>query len=95
MTLPAFLFGSLISVLIGSVFHLIVGGKLKKYLSYLFFSWLGFWVGYYLSNRISFSIWRIGFLDVGYCILGSILTMLLIYWIDKDAEDTQDPKEED
>jgi uncharacterized membrane protein YjjP (DUF1212 family) len=95
MTFPAFLIGSLISVLLASLFHLIVGGNLKKYLSYLFFSWLGFWIGHYLGNRLSFTLWKMGILDIGFCAIGSVLLMLLIYWIDKGAEDNQEPKEEE
>ncbi|NMC28836.1 MAG: hypothetical protein GYA45_02045 [Pelolinea sp.] len=94
MTFPVFLLGSLISILVASVFHLIVDGNLKKYLSYLFFSWLGFWVGYYLSNRFSFSLWKVGILDIGFCVIGSLLVLLLIFWIDKGAEEDQESKED-
>ncbi|HOJ00524.1 MAG TPA: hypothetical protein PLL88_02805 [Anaerolineaceae bacterium] len=95
MTFPVFSFGSLISVLVASVFHLIVDGDFKKYLSYLFFSWLGFWIGHYLSNRVSFSLWKLGILDIGFCVAGSIVVLLLIYWIDKGAEGPHEPKEDD
>ena len=95
MTFPAFLIGSLISILLASIFHLIVGGNLKKYLSYLFFSWLGFWIGHYLSNQITFGLWKVGILDFGFCSIGSILIMLLIFWIDKGTEDNQETKEDE
>jgi len=94
MTFPAFLIGSLISVLIASIFHLIVDGNLGRYLSYIFFSWLGFWIGYYLSNQITFSIWRLGILDVGINTICSILVLALIYWIDKGSEENQESKED-
>jgi len=94
MTFPAFLFGSLISILIASLFHLIVGGDLRKYLSYLFFSWLGFWCGYYLGNHISFTLWKLGMLDIGINSICSILVLVLIFWIDKGAEEEDEPKED-
>jgi hypothetical protein len=93
MTLPAFLFGSLISIFIGSIFHLIVGGNFRKLVLFLFFAWFGFWLGYYLSNRIAFSIWQLGLFDMGFCVLGSVLTLLFIYWIDKGADDSSSTDE--
>ena len=95
MTFPAFLFGSLIAILIASLFHLIVGGNLKKYGTYLFFAWFGFWLGYYLSNRIVISVWRVGIFDMGICIACSILIILFIYWIDNGSDDTEESKEKD
>ena len=53
----------------------------------MFFAWFGFWLGYYLSNRIAFHIWQLGLFDMGLCVLGSILTLLFIYRIDKGSED--------
>jgi len=93
MTLPAFLFGSLISIFIGSIFHLIVGGNFRKLVLFLFFAWFGFWLGYYLSNHIAFSIWQLGLFDMGFCVLGSVLTLLFIYWIDKGADDSSSTDE--
>ncbi|NMC46485.1 MAG: hypothetical protein GYA52_06585 [Chloroflexi bacterium] len=87
MTLPAFLFGSLISIFIGSLFHLIAGGNFRKFVLFIFFAWFGFWLGYYLSNRIAFNIWQLGLFDMGFCVLGSILTLLFIYWIDKGSQE--------
>ncbi len=95
MTFPAFLFGSLVAILIASVFHLIVGGNLSKYITYLFFSWFGFWLGYYISIRITFSVWRVGIFDIGINIACSILVTLLIYWIDKGSDENEDSKEKD
>jgi len=94
MTFPAFLYGSVISILIASLFHLIVDGNIKRYLSYLLFSWLGFWIGHYVSQRIRFTIWRSGILDIGICAITSILLLLLIYWINKGEEDDENSKEE-
>ncbi len=94
MTFPVFIIGSIISILIASLFHLVVDGDLKKYLSYLFFSWLGFWIGYYLSSHVSLTIWKLGILDIGINTICSILVLLLIYWIDKGSEENQESKED-
>ncbi len=95
MTLPAFIFGSLIAVLIGSLFHLVVGGNLRKYILFLFFTWLGFWIGHYISNRMSFTIWRVGLFDLGFDILSSIIVVLIIFWIDKGSVEEKESKEEE
>ncbi len=95
MTFPAFLFGSLIAILIASLFHLIAGGNLSKYITYLFFAWFGFWMGYYISNRIAFSIWSVGIFDLGINIACSLTILGLIFWIDKGSEDNENTKEQE
>lgn len=95
MTFPAFLFGSTIAILVASVFHLIVGGNLNKYISYILFSWFGFWLGYYLSNQIAFSIWKVGILDLGINIACSLIILGIIFWIDKGSEEDTEKKEKE
>jgi hypothetical protein len=81
MTLPAFLFGFLISVMAGAAFHLWKGGGLFRLLMYLLFSLIGFWSGHAISVAIGWDFWVLGPLHMGFAIIGTILILALGYWL--------------
>ena len=53
MTLPAFLFGVLISTLMGALFHLWKGGTLFDLLIDVVVSLVGFWLGHFAGVSAS------------------------------------------
>ena len=81
MNLPAFFFGSLIACLIGSIFHLIFGGNIKRILIYMFFSWVGFWLGNAVGSHSNIQILLLGPVDIGMAAIGSFLLLAFIYWL--------------
>jgi len=81
MTLPAFLFGLLISVMFGASFHLWKDGGLSRLLLYLFLSNSGFWSGHTISNVIGWEFWKLGPIHLGFAILGTILFLGVGYWL--------------
>ncbi len=81
MTIPAFLFGVLVSTLIGALFHLWKGGGPGRVFYYVFLCWLGFWLGHSLGRHISWILWDLGPLKLGFGIVGSVLVVLLGYWL--------------
>ncbi|MEA4906318.1 MAG: hypothetical protein VB089_01785 [Anaerolineaceae bacterium] len=81
MPLPAFLFGLLAAALYGSIFHLWRGGSLGKYLFYVSFSCVGFWVGQYLAEQWGWKIFEIGRLHFGIASLGSLVFLGIGYWL--------------
>lgn len=81
MTIPALLFGFLVSTLLGAVFHLWKGGGLGRLLLYLILGWVGFWGGHILGNRLGWTFGSIGPLRFGMAVLVAIATLFAGYWL--------------
>ncbi|MCL4531371.1 MAG: hypothetical protein M1282_18455, partial [Chloroflexi bacterium] len=64
MTLPSLLFGLLIALLIGALFHLLRGGGLGKLILYLILSLAGFVTGHLLGEWRGWILFPIGPLDL-------------------------------
>ena len=81
LTLPVFLFGSLIAFLLGAIVHLIAGGKLLRLIFCILFSWIGFWAGNYLATRFNFEILKYGLVNYGPAIVFALIFSVFGYWI--------------
>lgn len=81
MTLPAFLFGFLISVMIGAAFHLWKGGGLFRLILYLMLSIAGFWTGHTISLHIGWDFFILGPLHLGFALIGDCLFLGAGYWL--------------
>jgi len=88
ISFPVFIFGSLIGGLIGSMIHLIFGGKPLRLLLSITFSWIGFWIGNNLGIRYGFSFFKYGPIDYGPAIFSSIILGLIGYWISGENQKT-------
>jgi len=83
MTLPSILFGLLIALLIGSLFHLLRGGGLGKLVLYLILSVTGFAAGHFLGEWCGWIFFQIGPLDVGMAIVGSLVFLGVGDWLSR------------
>jgi hypothetical protein len=81
MTLPAFLFGVLLSTLYGAVFHLLRGGGIGRLLLYLVLGWAGFWVGQLLASQLNWSFGSLGPLHLGMATLSSLVFLGIGHWL--------------
>jgi hypothetical protein len=81
MTLPALLLGSVLATLYGAIFHLWRGGSLGKLFLYLFLSWVGFWTGQGIAERMDWSFLSLGPLHFVIATLTSWIFMLIGYWL--------------
>jgi len=81
MTLPSAIFGIITSTLYGALFHLIRGGSLWRLVLYIVLSWLGFWLGHYIAELISWDLLNVGPLNLGLATLFSWLFMLVGSWL--------------
>ena len=81
MTLPSILFGLLIALLIGVLFHLIRGGGLGKLALYLILSVTGFAAGHLLGEWRGWIFFPIGPLDTGMAIVGSLVFLGVGDWL--------------
>ena len=81
ITLPIFIFGSLIAGLIGSLIHLVFGGKPFRLLLSILFSWIGFWIGNNLGYRFGIFLLKYGPIHFGATIIICLILGLFGYWI--------------
>jgi uncharacterized membrane protein YeaQ/YmgE (transglycosylase-associated protein family) len=81
MTLPALIFGILVSTLYGAAFHLWRGGSLGRLLLYLLLGWIGFWVGHLLATNWGWAFLSVGSLRLGMATFGSFSLLLVGYWL--------------
>ena len=76
MTIQGIILGIVVSSLLGLGFHLWRGGSLPRLVLYLFLGWLGFWVGHWIGALLNFALIKVGGLNLGVAMLGSILFLL-------------------
>ena len=81
MTLPAFLFGFLLSTLYGVAFHFWKEDDIKHLFLYLILSWLGFLCGHLLGGAIGWTFAAVGPLNAGMATLGSAIFLFVGRWL--------------
>ncbi|MBI4928122.1 MAG: hypothetical protein HY835_10175 [Anaerolineae bacterium] len=52
-----------------------------RLLIYLILAWVGFWGGHILGGQIGWTFFRIGSLNFGMALLGTMLVLGLGYWL--------------
>ena len=81
MTLPSAVLGLLCALLVGALFHVAVDGGPGRLLLYLLLSALGFAAGQWTAATRGWTLFRIGPLDVGIAVIGSVIFLLLGHWL--------------
>lgn len=89
MTLPALLFGFLISTAFGAAFHLWRGGGAGRLLFYLVLAWAGFGIGQYAGDLFGLSIGRLGPLQLGSASTSCLVFLLVGHFLSLPPEQTQ------
>jgi hypothetical protein len=81
MTLPALLFGFLISTFMGAIFHLWKDGGFGRLVLYILLAWVGFWGGHLLANNLGLTFGSIGPLHFGMALLVCALVLYAGHWL--------------
>ena len=81
MTVPALLFGILVSTMMGAMLHVLVGGGLWRLGLYIVLAWVGFWGGHVLGTTIGWTFWSVGPLHLGMALLGGLVVLFIGYWL--------------
>ncbi len=81
MTLPAYILGLIYALLLGSLFHVWRDGGLGRLLLYLVLSTAGAGAGQWAGSLLKWSLFPVGALNLGLVTLGSLLFLLLGYWL--------------
>jgi uncharacterized membrane protein YeaQ/YmgE (transglycosylase-associated protein family) len=81
MTLPAFIFGVILSSFYGAAFHFWRGGGLGRLVLYLFLGWAGFWTGHMVAAYFKWSFDSLGALHFGSATVGAVAFLAVGYWL--------------
>jgi len=90
MTIPAAIFGIILSTCYGAFFHFWKGGSLGKLALYLIIAWAGFWAGHGLGALLKWTFAAIGPLNTGMATLGSAAFLFIGEWLSR-VEITRKP----
>ena len=81
MTLPSYLVGLVIALLIGALFHVWRDGGAGRLLLYLALSVAGAGAGQWAGGLLKWSFFPVGPLDLGVVGIGSVLFLGVGYWL--------------
>ena len=79
--LPGIALSALFAILIGFIFHFWKGGGFFRLLFILIFSIIGFSIGQWVGFSSKSNFLKVGWVFLGFGILGSILFSLIAAWL--------------
>jgi len=79
VTVPSLLLGFIIATLCGAVFHLLLGGDVRRFALYLLAGWLGFAVGQVFGLTFGLDLFAIGPLQTGAAVIGAVIALATAY----------------
>lgn len=77
----ALVLGFLVATAYAAVFHLIIGGPLRRLLLYLVASWAGFAIGQFVGIVLNIDLFKLGTLHLLSASLGAWAALLLARWL--------------
>ncbi|HEY5270805.1 MAG TPA: hypothetical protein VII97_10740 [Anaerolineales bacterium] len=83
MTLPAIVFGIVLSTVYGTAFHFWKGGSLNRLFLYVILAWLGFWSGHIVGGALGWSFAAAGPINAGMATLGSAIFLFVGEWLSR------------
>lgn len=83
MTLPAILFGLVVSFLAGALFHTLRGGGGWRLLLHLGLGAAGFALGQAVGIWFGFILLKFGVLDIGMGVIGSLILLGVGDWLSR------------
>lgn len=81
MTLPTMIFGLVVALLYGALYHTVRGGGGWRLLFFLGLSILGFALGHLLGAWQGWNLLMLGSLNLGMGSLGSVLVLVVGEWL--------------
>jgi predicted permease len=81
LTVPAFVFGTIISGILSAAFHLWRGGNWKLLILFVAFGWFGFWIAHFLGGVLGWYFLRIGPVNLGVAMAGNGIGLLFASWL--------------
>lgn len=81
MTFPAWIFGTLIALLLGALFHLWRGGGLTHLFLFCLLSTVGFWLGHAIAGGLGWQFATLGPLNLGLAVPTSLALIAVGSWL--------------
>jgi hypothetical protein len=81
MISASLILGLILSTLYGAIFHFLRGGGSGRLILYLVLSWIGFIAGHFMASYFKINFDKVGELHLGLASIGSILFILVGYWL--------------
>lgn len=81
MTIQTVLLGIIAPILLGSLFHLWRGGPGWRLGLYIGLAELGFWLGHIAADQLGWDFLKVGPLQMGVGILGSLVFLVMGNWL--------------
>ena len=78
--LPSLALGVVLALLVGALFHLVLGGGWGRLVLYLVLSLVGFAVGQWFGDWRNWILFPIGTLNLGMALIGSLVILATGYW---------------
>jgi len=75
LTLPSVLFGIVLAILFGAVFHFMRGGSTQRMIMYLLLAQVGFWGGHFIGP-LNFGMAAIGSLII--LVVGDLISRITV-----------------
>lgn len=76
MPTPSVAFAFILATMLGTAFHLVMGGDVRRLALYLLAAWLGFAFGQLIGSLLDIAILKVGVLRLLPALLGALLLMI-------------------
>ncbi len=76
MPTPSVIFAFILATIYGALFHLLVGGDVRRLALYLLAAWLGFTLGHFAGALLGFDLLQVGALRVFSATAGAWVALL-------------------
>lgn len=77
----ALILGFLVATAYAAVFHLLIGGPIKRLFVYLVAAWAGFAVGQFAGTMLNMNLLKLGTLHLLAASVGAWLAILVSWWL--------------
>ncbi len=89
MTFPSIILGIFIAAIPGNIFHFWRGGGFKWLVLYNVFAIVGFWIGHFLGSLLHLNFLKLGPLNLGMGLIGSLALLFGGYWLSMASVETK------
>ncbi len=77
----ALILGFLVASAYAAVFHLIIGGPIRRLFIYLIAAWAGFAIGQFAGSLLNLDLFKLGTLNLLTASLGAWAALVLSWWL--------------
>ncbi|GAB4510414.1 MAG: hypothetical protein OHK0046_07190 [Anaerolineae bacterium] len=73
---PTLTFGFILATLLGALFHLVLGGDIRRLATFLLAGWLGFILGHIAGVLLDVELFNVGTLRILPAIFGAMMSLI-------------------